>query len=105
LKIFMVEAPRRYLFSHEDEDIVKSVVELIILPDILGRKPAGYIHKVYTDERFRNRGYASKLVKEALMQAKKEGCHKAFLVCDETTVPFYEKLGMKRHQMGMEVEI
>jgi len=79
------------------------MVELIVLPDILGKRPAGYIHKVYTVEQFRNHGYASMLVREALEQAKRDGCYKVFLICHESMVPFYERFGLSKHQVGMEV--
>ncbi len=93
------EEPKRLLFTRKNS----SVVELIILPDIFGQKHVGYIHKVFTDTEFRRRGYASELTKEAINRAKKEGCYKVFLLCDEKMVSFYEKIGMSRHQVGMEV--
>ena len=79
-----------------------SIVELLILPDILSTgRQCGYIHKVYTDISSRNNGYASKLVTQAMDYAKSHDCHKVFLICNDETVPFYEKLGLERSQVGM----
>ena len=111
MKVIAGSEPRRFLF-HEDRSNVGgssepvSVVELIILPDLFGKRPAGYIHKVYTDEGFRNIGYASTLVKKAIEFAKEQGCYKVFLICSKDTVPFYEKnCQMKLNQVEMEVRL
>ena len=101
MKLVSARKPKRRVFSADGD----SIVEIIILPDIFGMKPAAYIHKVHTDEEHRGKGYATKLVKEAIEYAQREGCYKAFLICHRETVPFYERCGMKESQAGMEIRL
>ena len=108
MKISYEAEPKRRLFTirHDsnEKNTIESVVELIIIPDIFGKRPAGYIHKVYTDTDFSGRGHASGLVNKAIKTAFEQyDCYKVFLISDEKTAPFYEKLGMCRHQFGMQI--
>ena len=80
---------------------MRSVVELIILPDLFGKRPAAYIHKVYTEDSYQGRGIATSLVKEAISYAKEHGCYKVFLVCRGETVSFYRRLGLHEDKVGM----
>lgn len=103
LKVKKVPAPRRMLFTKREGDQIVSLVEMIILPDVQGRRPAAYIHKVETDEEFRGGGHASVLVKEALGAAERMDCYKVFLVCDPGVAGFYSRLGLRQHQISMAV--
>ena len=80
-----------------------SRVEMFILPDLFGKRPSAYIHKVYTDAAFQGRGLASGLVREAVEYARERGCYKVFLVCQEDVFPFYEMLGFQKGQVEMSV--
>lgn len=92
---------KRKVFRHLVKGKVRSVVELEIIPDIFGEKPAGYIHKVYTDKDYQNKGIATELILKAIKYAERAGCYKVFLLCQAATVPFYMRLGFKAEQMGM----
>ena len=102
MKLSTKSPPNRQVFTKLDAHRrIAATVELVMLPDILGRRPAGYIHKVFTEEGQRGHGYASQLIERALRRAEKLGCYKVFLVCDENAVPLYQKLGFERNQVGM----
>lgn len=100
------KTPLRYIFTKQDETrATVSLVELIILPDLFGRNPCGYIHKVYTDELHQGRGHASELMEKAIEKARENGCYKLFLICQPDITPFYEKLGLQAKQVEMEIRL
>ena len=102
MKLELTPKPRRVIFAESNDFCdVRSMVELIILPDVFGEKPCAYIHKVYTDKESQNLGFATKLVKRAVRYSVKCGCHKVFLVCDESLLPFYSNCGLKKDEVGM----
>lgn len=101
MKIVPVEPPSRFVFTKKFRTRVVAMVEMIILPDLFGRRPAAYIHKVYTDVNHQRRGYAAVLVKEAIDSAFSMDCHKAFVVCASGMATFYEKRGMTADQLSM----
>jgi len=101
LRIVEADSPTRHVFREGDE----SVVELIVIPDILGRRPVGYIHKVVTAEECQDKGFATELMIIALASAKDMGCYKVFLICGDENRGFYERLGFKPHQSGMELRL
>ncbi len=101
LKVDISEKPRRVTFSETSEGEIVSLVELIIIPDVFGQRPAGYIHKIYTDEKYQGKGLATKLVNDAIRCAEKSGCHKVFLITTLENVKFYEGLGFEADQCGL----
>jgi len=106
LKLVRAKKPQRFTFTESDREDVVCCVELIILPDLFGERPAAYIHKVYTDESCQRQGRATGLVNQAIAKARKEGCHKIFTICkDEETAKFYERFGMVKDQLGMTLRL
>ena len=95
------EEPKRKILVIKDGDEILSLVELIIIHDIFGKRPCAYIHKVYTIDREQGKGYASRLVKEAIRYAKNQGCYKVFLICKEDLIPFYNRLRFEKDQVSM----
>jgi glucosamine-phosphate N-acetyltransferase len=65
----------------------------------------GHIEDVAVHADFVNKGIGSALVDHALEEAKRLGCYKAILSCFEDRVPFYERLGFRRHDVGMRVDL
>jgi GNAT superfamily N-acetyltransferase len=95
------DSPRRKVFRVKG----KSIVEVVILPDIFGKRPAAYIHKVYTESEHQGKGLATGLLREAIEYARKEDCFKVFLICKDDVIPFYTKLGFKAEQAGMVLKL
>lgn len=52
----------------------------------------GHIEDVVTDKQFQGRGLSQKIILSLLQEAKKRGCYKTILDCDDKLVPFYEKI-------------
>lgn len=95
--------PRSIILTKKEVGKVISMVQLVIIPDILGGRPSGYIHHVNTAQTHRGKGVALQLVKDAIRRAKDEGCYKLFLTCDRSLIPFYQKAGMREYQLGMDI--
>jgi glucosamine-phosphate N-acetyltransferase len=52
----------------------------------------GHIEDVVTDKQFQGKGLSKKIIFSLLQEAKKRGCYKTILDCDDDLVPFYEKI-------------
>jgi len=61
----------------------------------------GHIEDVVVSEENQGRGIGEKLVQHALSFAKKSGCYKTILDCDDELIPFYERSGFKKHSTEM----
>ncbi len=50
-------------------------------------------------------GRRQRVVGKAIQRARDLGCYKVILNCKEELVPFYTRLGMRRHEVGMRVDL
>lgn len=82
-----------------DGTIICSCV-LIIVPNLThGQWPYALIENVITDEKHRNKGYASQILDYAKKIAQQENCYKIMLMTGskkEETLRFYERAGYNR---------
>ncbi len=101
LEIHTAKEPEHYIFNIMN----KSVVEMIVIYDVFGKRPAAYIHKVYTAEEEQNKGYASRLLGMAIDVAKQLNCYKVFVICNEDNKAFYQKNGFKADQISMRINL
>lgn len=63
----------------------------------------GHIEDVVTDEKYQGMGIGRKIIHSLLDEARKRGCYKTILDCDDDVVPFYEKInfeGKSFHKHG-----
>ncbi len=65
----------------------------------------GHIEDVAVHPDSRHLRIGSALVRHATEQARKLGCYKVILNCYERLVPFYEKLGFRKHDVGMRIDL
>jgi glucosamine-phosphate N-acetyltransferase len=65
----------------------------------------GHIEDVAVHPDFKEQGIGSLLVRHAVEQARAQGCYKVILSCFESLVPFYERLGFRRHDVGMRIDL
>jgi len=65
----------------------------------------GHIEDVAAHPDYQNRGIASALVRHATEEARRLGCYKVILSCFDRLVPFYERLGFRRHDTGMRIDL
>ncbi|HLA22359.1 MAG TPA: GNAT family N-acetyltransferase [Nitrosopumilaceae archaeon] len=61
----------------------------------------GHIEDVAIRKNYKDKGIGQKIVKALLEYAKKKGCYKTILDCTDDLIPFYEKIGFKRHSNSM----
>jgi glucosamine-phosphate N-acetyltransferase len=65
----------------------------------------GHIEDVAVHRDFQGHGIGSALVQHATTEARKLGCYKVILSCFEDRVPFYSRLGFRRHDIGMRMDL
>ncbi len=82
-----------------NDKIIASCV-LIVVPNLThDQRPYALIENVVTEEKHRNKGYASTVLDYAKDIAKKAGCYKMMLMTGsklDSTLRFYEKAGYNR---------
>jgi glucosamine-phosphate N-acetyltransferase len=64
----------------------------------------GHIEDVVVLRENAGQGIGTALVRHALKEAHKAGCYKVILNCHDKNVPFYEKLGFRRHELEMRLD-
>jgi glucosamine-phosphate N-acetyltransferase len=64
----------------------------------------GHIEDVAVHRDHQQQGIGTVLVQHATEEARKRGCYKVILDCFEHLVPFYERLGYRRHNLGLRID-
>ena len=54
---------------------------------------------------YEGKGVGSAVVGKAIQRARELGCYKVILDRKEELVPFYTGLGMRRHEVGMRIDL
>lgn len=84
-----------------DKGRVVSCCYLAVIPNLTRNgKANGFIENVITDQDYRRRGIAKKLISLALKYAKENNCYKAFLLSGaarKESHVFYENCGFDAH--------
>ena len=63
---------------------------------------AGHIEDVAVAPAQQGRGIGRALIRYLLGRAEAAGCYKTILDCADEVIPFYERLGFRRHTNGMD---
>lgn len=84
-----------------DSKVVGSATIFIEPKFIHNGGTVGHIEDVVVQKEYQGSGIGEKLVKTLLEYAKKNGCYKTILDAADEVMPFYEKLGFKRHSNSM----
>lgn len=85
-------------------DVVGTLTLLIEQKFIHNGGKVGHVEDVAVRRDFQRRGVGQALVRHATDEAFEAGCYKVILNCRDDRVPFYEKLGYRRHDIGMRAE-
>jgi glucosamine-phosphate N-acetyltransferase len=65
---------------------------------------SGHIEDVAVHREGQGQGIGAALVRHAVAEAKKLGCYKVILNCADRVLPFYTRLGFRRHDNGMRLD-
>lgn len=85
----------------QDSKVIGSASILIEQKFIHDGGKVGHIEDVAVKKEFQGKGVGQKIVTELLRYAEKQGCYKTILDCTDDLIPFYEKIGFKRHSNEM----
>jgi ribosomal protein S18 acetylase RimI-like enzyme len=92
--------PNLFCIVHEEDGMPVSSCTLAIIKNLTrGLRPYGVIENVVTHPDYRNRGYGTQVLHEAVRIARERCCYKVMLatgVKDEGTLRFYEDAGFSR---------
>ena len=87
-----------------DSKVVGAATILIEQKFIRNGGKVGHIEDVVVSKKHQGKGIGLVLVKELVQYAKKKGCYKTILDCSDELIPFYEKIGFKRHSNSMRID-
>lgn len=85
----------------KDAQVIGSTTLLIEQKFIHDGGKVGHIEDVVVSKKHQGVGIGEKIMLYTLEYAKKQGCYKTILDCDDAVKPFYERIGFKRHSNGM----
>ncbi|MDR0301017.1 MAG: GNAT family N-acetyltransferase [Treponema sp.] len=86
----------KYFIAKDDGKVIGSCYICVIPNLTYNGKSIGYIENVITDENYRRKGIAKKLMEMAVEYAKQEGCYKVVLQSGmkrKEAHKFYESIG------------
>ena len=84
-----------------DSKIVGAATIFIEQKFIYKAGKVGHIEDVAVNKKYQGKGIGQKIVNALAEYAQKEGCYKTILDCQDDLIPFYEKIGFKRHSNAM----
>ena len=94
--------PNHIIYVAELDSKIVGATTLFIEPKFIHEGGlVGHIEDVVVRKEYRGKEIGQKVVKALLAYAKKQGCYKTVLDCTDDLVPFYEKMGFKRHSNSM----
>jgi glucosamine-phosphate N-acetyltransferase len=85
----------------EGNNVVGATTLLIEQKFIHDGGKVGHIEDVVVSKNVQGTGIGEKIIRFVLDYAKKQGCYKTILDCDDKVRPFYEKIGFEAHSNGM----
>ena len=90
--------PNVHTFVYEKNGKIACSATLLVEDKYLHEcSPAGHIEVVVVDKNERKTGLGKKLICHLIEEAKKNGCYKVILDCEDKNVKFYERCGLKKH--------
>lgn len=89
----------------QTHEIIGSATLLIEQKFIRNGGKAGHIEDVVTRKGYEGKGIGKGIIQSLIDIAKKNGCYKITLDCDEKLVEFYEKAGFKKKGIMMRINL
>jgi glucosamine-phosphate N-acetyltransferase len=88
------------------DDRVVGTASLIVEPKFINHGGiVGHIEDVAVHQAYQHHGVGAILVNALLEECRQLKCYKVILDCDESVVPFYEKLGFHRWEQAMRIDL
>ena len=88
------------------DDRIAGTASLFLEPKFIhGGGIVGHIEDVATHAAYQKHGVGASLVAELLSVCRRAGCYKVILDCDEQVIPFYEKLGFRRWEHTLRIDL
>lgn len=85
---------------------IVGTASLIIEPKFINTGGVvGHIEDVAVHQAYQHHGVGGKLVQYLLDVSRAQGCYKVILDCAEGVIPFYEKLGFRRWEQAMRIDL
>ncbi len=85
----------------KDSKVIGATTIIIEQKFIHGGGKVGHIEDVVVAKEFQGKGIGQKIIKSLLDYAQEKGCYKTILDCTDELIPFYEKIGFKKHSNSM----
>jgi glucosamine-phosphate N-acetyltransferase len=95
----------RTFVARIDERVVGTASLIIERKFIHGGSSVGHIEDVAVHRDHEKKGIGAALVRHAVAEARKLGCYKVILNCSADRASFYEKLGFRRQDVGMRIDL
>jgi len=92
-----------FVAVHETAWIIWCITIFLEQKLIRGGALAAHLEEVVVRKGYESQGIGSALLKTALAHAFDHGCYKIVLECSDQLVPFYEKSGFKKSEVGMKL--
>ena len=93
----IIEDDNHYIIIAEEDGMIVSSCVCVIIPNLThNQQPYAFVENVITDEKYREKGLATKCLNYAKNIALKENCYKLMLLTGskkESTLNFYRNAG------------
>lgn len=93
----IIEDDNHHIIVAEEDDMIVSSCVCVIIPNLThNQQPYAFVENVITDEKYREKGLATKCLNYAKNIALKENCYKLMLLTgskQESTLNFYRNAG------------
>lgn len=90
---FLIDVHRdENLLTHSEQGSVVAMLNIVELPTDYG--PTAYLYAIATDEKWRGRGFASELIRQAIDVSRERGYGAVMLIpSEESLVEYYKRFG------------
>jgi glucosamine-phosphate N-acetyltransferase len=89
----------------DDGEVIGLTTLLIEQKFIHDGGKVGHIEDVVTRKEYGGIGIGAALIHASLAFAQENDCYKVILDCSENNISFYEKIGFRKHSIGMRYDI
>lgn len=100
-----LRAGQRTYVAKIDDRVVGTATLLVERKFIHHGGLVGHIEDVSVHKDFQRRGIGTALVKYITEEARQLGCYKVILNSFEHVAPFYMRLGYRRHDVGLRIDL